>query len=39
MVPAFVFKDQSLRGLFSKPKVLIGFENNVDEIKQLLHID
>lgn len=39
MVPAFVFKENSLRGKFRKPKVLIGFENNLDEIKQLLKID
>ena len=36
MVPAFVFKDKSLRGKLRKPKVLIGFENNLEEIKQLL---
>lgn len=34
MVPAFVFKDKSLRGKLKKPKVLIGFENNADEIKR-----
>lgn len=39
MVPAFVFKDKSLRGKLSKPKVLIGFENNIDEIKKILKID
>ncbi|MBO1001305.1 glutaredoxin family protein [Pseudogracilibacillus auburnensis] len=39
MVPAFVFKEKSLRGRLKKPKTLIGFENNVDEIKQILNID
>lgn len=39
MVPAFVFKEKSLRGKLRKPKVLIGFENNLEEIKQLLKID
>lgn len=39
MVPAFVFKDKSLRGRLSKPEVLIGFENNIDEIKRILKID
>jgi len=38
MVPAFVFKEKSLRGKWRKPKVLIGFENNLDEIKQLFEI-
>lgn len=36
MVPTFVFKDKSLAGLMSKPKVLIGFEQNFDEIIGLL---
>jgi len=36
MVPTFVFKDKSLLGLLSKPKVLIGFEMNFDEIVGLL---
>lgn len=39
MVPAFVFKEKSLHGRLSKPKVFIGFENNVDEIKHILKID
>jgi len=39
MVPAFVFKEKSLRGKLRKPKVLIGFENNLGEIKQILKID
>jgi len=39
MVPTFVFKDKSIRGRVSKPKVLIGFENNVDEIKSILQLD
>lgn len=39
MVPAFVFKEKSLRGKLRKPNVLIGFENNLEEIKQLLKID
>lgn len=38
IVPAFVFKDQSMLGLLKKPKVLIGFEQNFDEIKKLLQI-
>ncbi|MBO0586910.1 glutaredoxin domain-containing protein [Sporosarcina sp. E16_8] len=36
MVPTFVFKDKSLVGLMSKPKVLIGFEQNFDEIIGIL---
>src|SRR5699024_11685206 len=39
MVPAFVFKDKSLFGKWSKPKVFIGFENNMDEMKNKLIID
>lgn len=39
IVPAFVFKGNLLRGLFSKQKVLIGFENNIDDIKSLLKLD
>ncbi|HLR66841.1 MAG TPA: glutaredoxin family protein [Virgibacillus sp.] len=39
MVPTFVFKEKSLRGKFRKPKVLIGFENNLEEIKQILNIN
>jgi hypothetical protein len=38
MVPTFVFKKKSFWGSFSKPKVLIGFEQNVEEIKELLNI-
>lgn len=36
VVPAFVFKEKSFLGLISKPKVLIGFERNEEEIKKLL---
>lgn len=36
MVPTFVFKDKSLRGRFSKPIVLIGFERNIEEIQRKL---
>jgi len=36
MVPAFILKKKSLRGWLSKPTVLIGFENNIDEIKKIL---
>lgn len=39
MVPTFVFKEKSLLGKLKKPKVLIGFENNLEEIKRLLKID
>ncbi|MEK4029862.1 glutaredoxin domain-containing protein [Pseudobacillus sp. FSL P4-0506] len=39
MVPTFVFKNKSLFGLRSKKKVLIGFEQNIDEIRNILHID
>lgn len=39
MVPTFVFKDKSFRGRFNKPKVLIGFENHLEEIKELLKIN
>ncbi|MFP3846074.1 glutaredoxin family protein [Priestia filamentosa] len=38
IVPAFVFKNKSLLGLMSKPKVLIGFEKNIDEIRKILNI-
>ncbi|MEK3886775.1 glutaredoxin family protein [Bacillus sp. FSL K6-3431] len=38
VVPAFVFKQKSLLGIRSKPKVLIGFERNEDEIKKLLAV-
>lgn len=36
VVPAFVFKQKSIFGFAGKPKVLIGFERNVNEIKRLL---
>lgn len=36
VVPAFVFKEKSFLGLRTKPKVLIGFERNEEEIKKLL---
>lgn len=39
MVPAFVFKDKSLLGRLSKPEVLIGFESNIDRVKNILKID
>lgn len=38
MVPAFVFKEKSLLGFMKKPKVIIGFEMNRDEIQNLLEI-
>jgi hypothetical protein len=38
IVPGFVFKDKSLFGFTKKPKVIIGFESNIDEIKEMLHI-
>ncbi|USK47021.1 hypothetical protein LIT27_03875 [Cytobacillus oceanisediminis] len=38
IVPAFVFKNKSLLGWMSKPKVLIGFEQNIGEIKKILKI-
>jgi Glutaredoxin and related proteins len=39
IVPAFVFRNKALFGLTSKPKVMIGFETNIDEIKRLLMIN
>lgn len=39
MVPAFVFKHQSWLGFTRKSKIVIGFEQNIDEIKRLLNID
>lgn len=39
MVPTFVFKNPSFLGLISKPKFLIGFEQNIDEIRKILNID
>lgn len=38
MVPTFVFREKSLRGFLKKPKILIGFENNKEEIEKLLRI-
>jgi glutaredoxin 3 len=38
MVPTFVFKRKSLLGMMNKPKVLIGFEQNIDEIRKTLNI-
>src|SRR5699024_8979060 len=39
MVPAFVFKDKSLFDNWCKFKVFIGFDNNMDEIKNIIKID
>ncbi|MGE7768907.1 glutaredoxin family protein [Viridibacillus arvi] len=39
MVPTFVFKNKSLFGLASKSTVIIGFEQNIDEVKRLLMIN
>ena len=36
VVPAFVFKQKTFLGFKRKPKVLIGFEQNKEEIKKLL---
>ncbi|MFJ7935668.1 glutaredoxin family protein [Sporosarcina sp. NPDC096371] len=36
MVPTFVFRNKSLLGMMSKPKVLIGFEMNYDEVVEML---
>lgn len=38
IVPALVFSHPSLLGWMRKPKSLIGFEQNKEEIKQLLHV-
>ncbi|MEI3605717.1 glutaredoxin family protein [Pseudogracilibacillus sp. SE30717A] len=38
MVPTFVFKERSLQGFLKKPKILIGFENNIEDIKKILMI-
>jgi glutaredoxin 3 len=38
IVPTFVFKNKSMLGLTRKPKVLIGFEQNIDEIRKILNI-
>lgn len=37
IVPTFVFKHKSLVGLVKKPKVIIGFEQNIDEIRKLIN--
>jgi hypothetical protein len=39
IVPTFVFKNKTLLGLMSEPKVLIGFEQNEDEIRKILNIN
>lgn len=39
IVPAFVFKNKSFLGFMGKPKVLIGFEQNIDEIKKILNLE
>lgn len=39
VVPTFVFKGKSILGIRKKPKVFIGFENNFEEIKNLLSVD
>lgn len=39
MVPTFVFHNKSLLAFMSKPKVLIGFEQNLNEVKQLLNVE
>ncbi|HLS10177.1 glutaredoxin family protein [Lentibacillus sp.] len=38
IVPALVFSDRSLLRLVRKPKSMIGFERNKDEIKRLLNV-
>ncbi|MBY7142002.1 glutaredoxin family protein [Virgibacillus sp. NKC19-3] len=38
IVPGLVFSQDSLLGLVRKPKSMIGFERNKDEIKKLLHV-
>ncbi|WP_077596147.1 glutaredoxin family protein [Oceanobacillus kimchii] len=38
IVPALVFSHSSLLGLVRKPKSMIGFERNKDEIKKLLNV-
>ena len=35
MVPTFVFKDKKAFGFLRKPEVLIGFEQNFDEIEKI----
>lgn len=39
IVPTFVFHNKSLLAFMSKPKVLIGFEQNLNEIKQILNVE
>jgi glutaredoxin len=36
MVPTFVFREKSWTGVLKKPKTMIGFENNKEEIEQLI---
>lgn len=38
IVPAFVFEKKSLLGMKNNPKVVIGFERNMEEIKSLLKL-
>lgn len=38
IVPALVFSRPSILGLVRKPKSMIGFERNKDEIKKLLNV-
>ena len=35
MVPTFVFKDKKAFGFLCKPKLLIGFEQNFNEIQKM----
>lgn len=35
IVPAFIFTKSGLLRAFNKPKIMIGFEQNKDEIEQL----
>lgn len=37
IVPTFVFRNKSFLGLKGKPKTLIGFEQNKDEISGILN--
>lgn len=39
IVPALVFSRRSLMRLVGKPKSMIGFENNKEEIKKLLNVE
>jgi len=36
VVPAFIFARKTILGFKGKPKVLVGFEQNRDEIERLL---